>query len=956
MIDPRKKERYIKLRSEGYSQAAAARMAEISLSSAKRIDAVPVNGQEFRKAREGQNIPDRVIPFDQLCDEAKRGLEDFEFFRSHYLGHTSTPWQIEAANIAVNLLETPAKEFLIVNCPPGTGKALALDTPILTTQGWRTMKGLEVGDEVYGTDGRPCRVTFKSEVFYDHYCYEVRSDDGASVIADADHLWRVRLNGHGQYGYKVVPDYPGKTGPQPSPDGRQVHTTEFLAAKRAKRPQLELAAPLVGPTRALPVDPYVLGAWLGDGHAAGAKFTSCPEDAPHFVAEFERAGYTVERKGDLLYSVTGSAKWKRDGLASHLRRAGVLHNKHIPDAYLRSAPEQRRALLQGLVDTDGSVDQRGMVEFCSTNPRLAHGVQFLVRSLGAKASLKTSPAKIDGREVGTRYRVTFYLAHAARLHRKAERCRDGTRTPSRYLTVTPTGSVPTQCIQVDSPDHCYLAGEGLMVTHNTTLFTHDIPAWLTVRDRKIRGIIGSRTMRQASAHLNRLRRTLERVHPMQDATGVLAKDFGRFRPDRGEELWSKEAVTVVQPEGEPSDDKEPTWTAFGQDSGQLGWRVDYVTWDDVVDRTTVRTIEAVETQQGWWDDEAETRLEPGGVLVLPGQRIRSNDLYRYNLDKRVAPEDEEDSLGEPQYRHIIYKAHYEDRCEGVHKPSEAKPYPDGCLLDPQRLPWRDLRAIIPKREKFEVLYQQQDVDPANVLVPSVWISGGRDSNGIEYPGCWDHDRGLCEPPRNIDGRWLSVISTDPSPTKFWAVGWWLVSPEDGGLRYLMDLYRQKMEAYEYLYADRGIYTGLLEEWRVRAERIGRPITHHIYEENAAQRFYSSLPFWKDWHSRNRISYIPHQTHLNKVNAEYGVQMIAPQYEFGRVRLPGKQNNPGRGVAMKLVDEVTHWPDVTTEDCVMQHWMMEHNMERLRVPSSKPVKEERPSWIDRPLSSFLRRSA
>lgn len=498
----------------------------------------------------------------------------------------------------------------------------------------------------------------------------------------------------------------------------------------------------------------------------------------------------------------------------------------------------------------------------------------------------------------------------------------------------------------------------------TTLFTHDIPAWLTVRNRSIRGIIGSRTFRQAEMHCGRLRRTFERTVPTRakdedrnrglavDATGVLAKDYGRFKPD-SDEIWQRGQFTIAQAKDTPLDEKESSWTAFGQDSGSLGWRVNYITWDDVVDKTTIRTAEAIEKQREWWDDEAETRLEPGGVLVLPGQRLSASDLYRYCLDKLVAPDDDEDEESDDagrdrKYRHIIYKAHDEDRCEGIHKPSEAKPYPDGCLLDPKRLPWRELRAE-QNKPKYRTVYQQEDVDESSVLVQKIWVDGGRGVDGVDYPGCWDANRGLGEFPQGLGGTKISVVTCDPSPTRFWSIQWWAVHVETEQ-RFLLDLVRQSMDAPDFLdyVINERRWVGLLEEWWQRANDKGLPFTHLVVEANAAQRFMLQYDTFKRWASARGVNVIPHETHRNKSDANYGVQSIAPHYRYGRVRLPGKQGDPGRIAALKLVDEVTKWPDGQYDDCVMSQWFLEWTLPNIVVQGDPDATMRRPRFLQRGL--------
>jgi LAGLIDADG-like domain len=159
-----------------------------------------------------------------------------------------------------------------------------------------------------------------------------------------------------------------------------------------------------------------------------------------------------------------------------LRGLGVLGDKHIPSTYLRASLKQRLALLQGLMDTDGTVDPtRAKCEFTTTNPRLATGVVELVRSLGMKPTCSEGTAKLYGRLIGPKWRIGF-AARAdvppARVQRKAERAAKATRTLRRFVvSVEPIYSVPVRCIQVDSPSRLYLAGESMVATHNSTIAT-----------------------------------------------------------------------------------------------------------------------------------------------------------------------------------------------------------------------------------------------------------------------------------------------------------------------------------------------------------------------------------------------------------------------------------------------------------------------------------------------------
>lgn len=525
---------------------------------------------------------------------------------------------------------------------------------------------------------------------------------------------------------------------------------------------------------------------------------------------------------------------------------------------------------------------------------------------------------------------------------------------------------------LDTPDKEYVVQNGPPGIGKSTLF-HDIACWITVRNRGIRGLIGSRKALNAERMLRRIKRTLERPLPLKaptediaqglaaDAVASLAQHYGRFKPDGAGDVWRSSEFIVEQFDNVPIEEKEPTWSSYGVDSGVLGNRFEIILWDDLVDRTNTRTIETQQALAELWDAELETRLEPGGLLVLMGQRLSSGDLYAYCRSKRVEPEDDDEDELEPgatttglMYHRIVHPAHDEERCEGIHRRGEAKPWPEGCLLDPYRLPWRELNRIrLHNKTTFEVTYQQRDTDPEGVLVNPLWVKGGRGVDGIDYPGCWDYERGVDERPLGAGANPLSVVAVDPSPTKMWAVEWW-VTPNEGELssrlRYLMDVYRQKMTAPEFFYAEptpggRYHYSGRLESFRVRAAEAGLPLTHLIIEENAAQRFFTQQPYFRQWCSQNRITFLPHQTHRNKNSTEYGVQTLGELWKFGLIRLPGKPNDVGRTNALKLVDEVQKYPGGSTDDCVMAHWFHEIALPRITTvdPSTIPTLA-RPSWL------------
>jgi replicative DNA helicase len=329
-----------------------------------------------------------------------------------------------------------AGQLIVVAGRPGLGKALALDTVLPTPEGWTTMGEVAVGDHLLGANGRPTKVVAVSEVMHGRPCYEVEFSDGAVIVADGSHRWLTHTRRSRRYGHEP-----------------EVRTTDEIRATlrvetvdRRLNHSVATTRPLALKDRKLLVPPYTLGVWLGDGHSAAARVTI---DDPEILTYIEEDGFV--------------------GL-------GTLGNKHIPATYLRASETQRRALLAGLMDTDGTVAPSGNLQYTSTSRRLAEDVRELVVSLGYRCSVTTKTVKGRTVSTSTAYTVNFaVIDDVFRLERKRlahkERRRSVTtvRTASRFVVdVRPVPSVPVRCVTVDNADHLYLAGRAMIPTHNST--------------------------------------------------------------------------------------------------------------------------------------------------------------------------------------------------------------------------------------------------------------------------------------------------------------------------------------------------------------------------------------------------------------------------------------------------------------------------------------------------------
>jgi replicative DNA helicase len=366
--------------------------------------------------------------------------------------------------------------LIIVAARPAVGKALALDTPLPTPTGWTTMGDVAVGDQLLGADGRPTTVRAATDVLHGRPCYEVQFSDGTVIVADAQHQWLTETRASRKSAWAAARGYNRTRTQRTFPS---VRTTEEILAtlhcngtERRVNHAVANTRPLDLPAQELPLAPYALGVWLGDGHAAGARITTAD---PEIVVHLEADGLWVVPGSCLTYSLRLPQRWNHHGTVQGLLRTlGALGNKHIPAAYLRASEAQRRSLLAGLLDTDGTVAPTGAVQFCVTLRRLAEDTRELVVSLGYRCSMTTKLVK--GRTVAssTAYTLTFSTTDEVfRLERKRllhkERRGPG-RTGKRLITaVRPIPSVPVRCVEVDSSDHLYLAGRSMVPTHNSTL-------------------------------------------------------------------------------------------------------------------------------------------------------------------------------------------------------------------------------------------------------------------------------------------------------------------------------------------------------------------------------------------------------------------------------------------------------------------------------------------------------
>lgn len=414
-----------------------------------------------------------VKPTEQIISQRKlEGLQKLSEIKQWGLRN---PTKFMERFIGVELLDVQNYTFMgswnkmyaLWLCTRNYGKALALDTPIPTPDGYKTMEELKVGDYVFGDDGNPTKIINTSPIFYNHDCYKVTFEDGENIIADADHLWEVKAK-------DCIPNI------------RVFNTKQLSHNFMHKRKdgkgteykyRVKISNPIEYPEKAFNINPYVLGLWLGDGCSSDGYITSHISDSLNIVELIESTGYYVTsiiNDSSNNYRIRVSDEYGVP-LKTLLKENNLLNNKHIPNEYLYGSVNQRLSLLQGLMDTDGFVDkQNRYCEFSQKDKNIINSVSKLLDSLSIKHSIQKRKTKCNGKEFLS-YRIQFYSSKeqpCVRMYRKYIRLPNKTSERQKYksiINIEKVDSVPTKCISVDNDSHLFLCGKKNTVTHNSTL-------------------------------------------------------------------------------------------------------------------------------------------------------------------------------------------------------------------------------------------------------------------------------------------------------------------------------------------------------------------------------------------------------------------------------------------------------------------------------------------------------
>lgn len=389
-----------------------------------------------------------------------------------------------------------ANDRFILADDMGLGKGLSNNTLIYSTLGTKKMGEIVVGDKVIGSDGKPHNVI---GVFPQgkKKTYKITFNDGFSIITDDEHLWSVSSPNYGKnrkndrrkkslilstkqmYEGGVIEVY----GVDYNEKRKYKIQTYYKSPNGNNKWQIPVVEPIQFESKdELPIDPYLLGLGLGDGHFDKNGWCSLvvhKDDYEELFGEFNLK--PIKCKENNLGGKILLKEHLETLKLSHTRS----HTKFIPYIYKYSTIENRLAILQGLMDTDGHCNHstknngsRG-TEYSTTSEKLCDDVIEIVQTLGGitRKRSRRSFYKKDGQKVECKvsYRVNIKLPpgmNPFRLKRKADTYVQPTKYPTGRIInkIEEYGEDECTCISVDSPDKLYVA-EHCIVTHNTTSAT-----------------------------------------------------------------------------------------------------------------------------------------------------------------------------------------------------------------------------------------------------------------------------------------------------------------------------------------------------------------------------------------------------------------------------------------------------------------------------------------------------
>ena len=421
-------------------------------------DIIPTSIYTYAACERFMEDIERVDDFVLRWDLAEKFMRLFQRF-NHVIGEWDTPnivlegWQkFLFMNVELFYYEKNNKrryKSAHLEVGRGNGKALPLDTLVSTPSGLIELGDLSIGDQVYGQDGKACFITNETAIHTPEQ-YKITFASGLEQLASGNHEWFLAQDG-------ATP---------------LIKNTKDMFESTATH-RIELATPFEGTESDLPIDPWVLGFWLGSGKI-GQHILKCGiADAKDVLKYVESRGYSATVK----YVDGGTiAEISPQGLHYQLHSLKTTRGKYIPNDYLIAPVEQRRELLRGLLDSTGLIsnDIGGEIRVCAQQPAMILQIHQLLSGLGIKSRYLTQDSTIS--DLGYGWGVGFPPIAPFPLFRLKHRQLVGEALPNgscQVITdislVDEASRVPMKCIEVDSPDHSYVITGHYIPTHNSAM-------------------------------------------------------------------------------------------------------------------------------------------------------------------------------------------------------------------------------------------------------------------------------------------------------------------------------------------------------------------------------------------------------------------------------------------------------------------------------------------------------
>lgn len=572
-------------------------------------------------------------------------------------------------------------KHLIVSVPPQHGKEISDHEIVITPTGKTTHGELKVGDYVFGRNGQPVMVKWVSSKVQSEYI--IRFSDGQTIECHGKHEWVVwdvsqrkwrQVETRTLANRKITSGEVGKRG------------SKFLFKVDENR--------LVKfPSKDIKLDPYFLGAWLGDGQHLGALLCLCETDS--IIAE------SLPYK---IHEVVGSQGVKRfriEGLIDLMKELNLTRNKHIPDEFIYNSEAVRKEVIAGLIDTDGYVYQKnGRVTISNTNKTIIDQAALILRSLGENVTITKTLASLSSSGVQGKkdvYQLCFNPRsyYPTRVPRKKINRIIKPRKRAIISIEKRQGLNFGNCIEVEGG--IYLVGENMIPTHNSLGSSQLLPAYMLGNNPDLKIALASYNATLASRFNKRTQRIMKEPNYKYLFPDTQLKEAAPTRKDANGAIQTSTEFDILNHSG--------SLITVGREGSLTGNAVDVFILDDLYkDTSEAYSPITRESCSIWYNDVVKSRQHNDTRELIVFTRWHEEDLIGELLQKQnytiLERWDQIDTLSTDEWCVVNFEAIKET------PPTEIDPRKEGESLWPER---HSLHNLLEKRKlnphRFECLYQ-----------------------------------------------------------------------------------------------------------------------------------------------------------------------------------------------------------------------------------------------------------